>query len=313
LNTKLTIFSLILPILVISTPQIIISLLLVEIAFSFDIEVGVAGQLNTVAMVISAIMAVLMGVLSVRYRYKSLLLAGLAFLCISVLGCFVSPTFSFLLVVFPLAGLSRSMVQPMSQALIGALFWVDERPKILGYLWAGMALAYVIGSPVISFIGDWRFAFLLFVLPLAVVSLALAIIGIPSVAHRAASSQQYLQGFTAIFQNTSAIACVIANVLSVIAFQVLSFYSIPFYRQHFLIDKTFTSFLLSGVALIYSVGSVVGGKVSIATRTKKSNCFGCFVKRCTGTVIHERSVFMVVIDPVLYGWFFGEYAKCRVQ
>ena len=162
LSKRLTILSLILPGLVIYIPRLIISLLLIEIAFSFDIEVGVAGQISTVASIVSAVMALLMWVLSVRYRHKSLLIAVVAFLAVASLGCYLTPNFSLLLVIFSLTGISMTMVQPMSTAIIGKLFSVEERPKVISYLMAGMTLSYVIGPPIINVIDDWRITFILF-------------------------------------------------------------------------------------------------------------------------------------------------------
>jgi predicted MFS family arabinose efflux permease len=261
LSKRLTIPSLILPYLVSMIPNLIISLLIIEIAFSFDIEVGVAGQLGTTTSIVSAIMALLMGVLSVRYRHKSLLIAGLAFLTVSSLGCFVTPNFGLLLVVFSLTGISMAMVQPMSQALIGNLFSVEERPKVLGYLMGGMALSYVIGPPIISFIDDWRLAFLVFALPLTLFSIFLAFIRVPSATNSNPLSQRYLQGFKKVLRNKSAIACIVANILTVMAMRVLNFYGIPFYRQQFLVDKTFMSVIVSGVSLMYIPGSLIGARL----------------------------------------------------
>jgi predicted MFS family arabinose efflux permease len=101
-------------------PPLISSLLLIEIAFSFNVEVGVAGQLGTTQSIASAIMALLMGVFSVRYQHKSLLLVGLVVLSIAALGCVIAPTFGLLLVAFAFTGISLVMVQPMSHALARA-------------------------------------------------------------------------------------------------------------------------------------------------------------------------------------------------
>ncbi|MEE8569776.1 MAG: MFS transporter [Candidatus Bathyarchaeia archaeon] len=91
------------------------------------------------------------------------------------IGCYLTPNFALLLVVFSLTGISMAMVQPMSQALIGNLFSIEERPKVIGYLMAGMALSYVIGSPVITVIDDWRLTFVLFLFPFTLLSIFLAI------------------------------------------------------------------------------------------------------------------------------------------
>jgi predicted MFS family arabinose efflux permease len=170
-----------------------------------------------------------------------------------------------------------AMVSPMSQALIGSLFSVQERPKIIGYLFGGMALSYVLGSPVINVINDWRLAFILFLFPLALFSLFLAIVGIPSTSSRNPSRQRYLQGFKQVFQNKSATACVIANILTIMAMRVFGFYSIPFYRQQFLVDKTFMSFLVSGSASIYAASSVISGRFVNRFGRKRLTVIGAFL------------------------------------
>jgi MFS family permease len=45
------------------------------------------------------------------------------------------------------------------------------------------------------------------------------------------------------------------------AFRVISFYGIPFLRQQFVVDKGLTSFIVSGVALVFMAGSVMGGQL----------------------------------------------------
>ena len=114
--------------------------------------------------------------------------------------------------------ISMVMVQPMSQALIGSLFSVEERPKVMGYLIGGMSLSYVIGPPVINMIDGWRLAFILFLFPLTLLSILLAIRGVPSTSSSNPSSQRYLQGFKEVLRNKSVIACVVANVLFFVAF-----------------------------------------------------------------------------------------------
>ena len=261
MSQRLTIPSLILSNYVVAIPQLVISLLIVEIALSFDIEVGVAGQLGTAQSIVSAVMALIMGVLSVTYRHKSLLLVGIISAIVAAVGCYLSPSFVLLLVMIAVTGISIAMVRPMSQALSGYLFAVQERPKVMGYLMAGGALSYVIGSPIIAVLTEWRLAFLLFMFPLSLVGFILAFVGIPSTSSNTKSSQQFLQGFRAVFQNKSAIACFIAIVLYIIAYRIIQFYSIPFYRQQFSIDATTMSFIMSGLTLGFVTSSVIGGRL----------------------------------------------------
>ena len=83
-------------------PLLIVSLLLIEVSLSFGVSVGVASQIKTVAFVVSVIMGLVVGGLSVKVRHKSLLVVGLVFLTISSVGCFLSPNFIVLLLVFSL-------------------------------------------------------------------------------------------------------------------------------------------------------------------------------------------------------------------
>jgi predicted MFS family arabinose efflux permease len=237
------------------------SLLIIEIAFAFEIDVGVAGQIFTAQSIASATMSLLMAAISVRYSHKSLLLVGLVVLCVSALGCAVSPSFGLLLIAYSVMGLSFTMIRPMSQALIGSLFTIQERPKMLGYLLAGFAIAYVVGPHIINFIGDWRLALLLFMFPLTLVSFILAFRGIPSVPSGTPLRQQLLHGIRAVLQHRSALACVTANVLFGLVIRVIHFYGIPFYREHFLLDTTSASVLVTVISLGYVIGGLVGGRV----------------------------------------------------
>jgi len=97
--------------------------------------------------------------------------------------------------------------------------------------------------------------------PLSLLSLVLAWIGIPSTTRATSSRQEYFQGFRAVFQNKSAVACFIAIVLYVIAYRVVQFYAIPFYRQQFSVDAATMSLILSGLTLGFVISSAVGGRL----------------------------------------------------
>ena len=89
MSKQLTIPALLLSSIVFAIPQLIMSLLIIEIAFSFEIDVGVAGQIFTTQSIASATVSLLMAAFSVRYSHRSLLLGGIVVLCVSALGCAV--------------------------------------------------------------------------------------------------------------------------------------------------------------------------------------------------------------------------------
>ena len=66
---------------------IITSLLLIEIGLTFGVPVGLTGQLRTTSSIVGVFVALLLGVLSLRYSSRSLLLTGSLLLIIAAVGC----------------------------------------------------------------------------------------------------------------------------------------------------------------------------------------------------------------------------------
>jgi len=259
---KTFVSTLVLANLVTATPILVTSLLLIEISQTFGIEVGTATQLSTVASTASVIMGLLMGGLSIRFKHKSLYLMGLALLCLSALGSYLSPTFIVLMLAFAIYGVRRAMIRPIGQALVGRFFSLQQRPKITSYLITGMLSAYLVGSSLTNIISDWRMMFLVFLLPVASVTLFFAFKGIPSTPKSDSSRQQYSQAFKDVLFNKSALTCLIGRVLYMMPVNAVGVsLASSFYRQTFLVDKVFMSVAFIGGSMTGIVGSLVGGRL----------------------------------------------------
>ena len=252
--------------LTIAPPAVLTGLLLVDIALSFGTSVGVAGQIRTFSALASVVSALLMSVLSIRFKHKSLLLVGLAFLTISAVGCGLAPDFNSLLVSYSLSGLGSAMVVSMTNTLVAEYFPVEKRARAVSLVVASEAMAYAVGAPVIGFIagfGGWRTTFLVFVFTVSLLGLLLASRGLPSTSRSPQSRtgrKTYSGGFKDIFSNRSAVACLVGATLSVISFQVILLYSASFIRQRFLLPTSLVSLSSMVTALSYTVGSLVAGR-----------------------------------------------------
>jgi DHA1 family inner membrane transport protein len=244
---------------------VLAALLLIDIGKTFGASVGVMGQVNTSYSVAAFIFALLMGVLSIRFKHKSLLLAGLLLMSVSALGCFLASNFMVMLVFYSLSGIGYVMVSPMTFAMVGEHCALEKRANAIGWIVAGGALVYVIGAPVIavmSGLNDWRFPLLGFVIPVLLVSFPLAFLGLPSCsANRQASTDMrtYLGSFKEILVNRSAVACLVGDVLRSAAFVAIVLFMTSFIRQRFLIQTDLASIVLLGGALCYALGSLVSG------------------------------------------------------
>jgi len=267
---KRTITKLFIPSIVLSqfssmTPGILTGLLLIEISSTFNVNVGVAAQMRTVASTISMIFAIVLATLSVRMQAKTLMSIGLGLQIVSVIGCVLSPSLNMLILSYSFTGFASAIIGPMSLTLIGENLTIEKRGKAIGWIMTGAALSYVIGAPIIntiSDIGGWRLSFLGYVAPAAAMSLILIWVSIPfkerSYPSRALG---FFSGFREVLGNSSAISCMIGNALMNASYQAVIYFSSSFYRQIFQISKAYASVLIIGSALSFTFGSQVGGRL----------------------------------------------------
>jgi predicted MFS family arabinose efflux permease len=165
-------------------PTLVVSLLLIEIAASFNVTPGIAGQLSTASSLLSIIFALIIGLLSARYSHKSLLTYGLLLYAFAAASGFLSGTLLIMLPLFALTGVARAMVDPMVNSLIGTHVPADRRTSAISYTVAGLALVYVLGSlstAYLSSLTEWRIVLLLIVTPITVLNVILTLYLVPSV------------------------------------------------------------------------------------------------------------------------------------
>ena len=250
-----------------TTPRgIILSLLLIEIGLTFGLPVGVTGQVGTAGSIAAFVSSLFMGVLSVRFKHKSLLMTGLLLLSVALLGCSQAPNFTLLLIFTVLAGLGGAMVMPMTTTLVAKHLPLKKRARALGLLMATLSVSFLIGAPVISYISDiggWRLSFLVYALPFPLLGLLLDVKGLP---HESESEQTSLKkgnlidGYKGVLSNRSAVACLLGNALSSATFAGITLYAISFYRQHFLVSKGMATYFMIGFSLSYTVGALISSR-----------------------------------------------------
>jgi len=215
-----------------------------------------------VAWFTTAVGSLLMGVASVRFNAKSLLVTGLIFFSISAVGCALAINFSMLLIFYTLSGVGLAMVSPMSYTLVVDHIPLQQRVRAIGWVLTGSSLAAVFGSPIIGVIaksGGWRWTFLGFVLPLTILGFVLVTKEVPPLHNPplAANKRKYLDGFKGIFANKSAVACLGGMGLAPAARQAIVLYSASFVRERFLVSIEFASLLILGTAICSILGNQV--------------------------------------------------------
>jgi DHA1 family purine base/nucleoside efflux pump-like MFS transporter len=295
---------------------VVVSLLLIDIGETFGVSEGVMGQINTLYSIMAVVFALLMGIFSLRFKHKSLLLIGLLFIGISALGCLVAADFSGMLVSYSLSGLGWAMVSPMCVTLIGEHFSLEKRASAIGWIVAGGALSFVIGAPIIASIaslGGWRLTIIGFVIPILLASLLFAFISLPSISHShqpTVDGKTYLKSFKGVLSGKSAIACLIGDALRSASFIAIVIYGASFFRQQFLVSIDFASIWILGAASCYAFGGLVSGPVVNRFGRKPSTVSTAFL---TGILtITYACVFNLWLSLALSfidSWFFGMVAS----
>jgi DHA1 family putative efflux transporter-like MFS transporter len=245
--------------------QMVITLFLLDIAETFGAPAGVVGQVQTLSSAIAVVVALLTGVLTVRFKPRTLLIVGVMSIGISALGCFFSVNFGMLLVAYAFSGLGMAMAMPMNMTLVAELYPSERRTGVLGIINTGMTMGYLVGPPIVNYfavIGGWRASMLYYVLPITVTSLLLILRGVPKTKDKAVetSTVGVLDGFRGVFTVRSAVWCLAAAAIMMFSWQFLALYSISFYRERFLISTGMASLVLLTMSVCTTLGNLVVGR-----------------------------------------------------
>jgi DHA1 family inner membrane transport protein len=248
-------------------PPIVVSILLIEIAASFNVVPGIAGQLSTASSLLSIIFALIMGLLSARYSHKSLLTFGLILYAFSAASGLLSGTLYVMLPLFAITGVARAMVDPMIGSLIGTHVPADRRTSVIGYTYAVLALVYVLASlstAYISSLAEWRIVLLLIVTPITVLNIVLTLYFVPSVKRevKETSISSIFSGYREGLKNRSVLACLIGTFLSLSTWNAILIYGVTFWRKVFGVSIAFASQTMIFTSLSYIIGSLLANRLA---------------------------------------------------
>jgi predicted MFS family arabinose efflux permease len=154
------------------TDSFVVAGVLPEIAHSFDVGIGAAGQMTTVYAVTLGLLAPVIAAPAAHRPRKQILLAGLGVFVLANLGTAIAPTFEIALVTRALAGLGAAMFFPTATGSAASIVPPEKRGFALSVVATGMTVSTALGAPIgtlIGGLGDWHWT-MVFVAVLAVIS-----------------------------------------------------------------------------------------------------------------------------------------------
>ena len=261
-------------------PAVSLSLLLIDIAESITVPVATLGQISSFSSFLSIFMAIIMGVLSVRYSHKLLLSSGLILICVSIIGTSLSTNFSSILLLYSFVGIGYSMVMPMVTTYIGELYPPEGRTKVMGQLIAVRSIVSFLAPLITGYIlarSTWRIAYSSFNLSITLLSLGLVIWAISADERHPKSESNLLAGIRAIIRNRSALAFLLAGALGITPFIAISVYNGSYLRQVFNLPVETVSQLMPLTAISVTVGLLVSNRFVESLGLKKVVYLSTFV------------------------------------
>lgn len=249
-----------------SIASMLSGLLLIDIGETFNVTVGVAGQMCTFSFIISIIFALLTSMFSVKYNHKTLLQIGLLAYIASAIGCYLAPNFNIMMAAFSLSGIGYALATTMTFTLTG-LFPQKKRGEAIGFIIAGMSGSYLIGALVVPYlqsIGGWRYTFFGYLLPSSALALILTTLIIPRGSSGSDNRDQIKlgEGFKAIFSNRSAFFSLLGYLLIIVMWQGILTYNTSFFRTSFLISIGEASIIILIGSTLYTIGSVASSRIA---------------------------------------------------
>lgn len=137
--------------------------LLETLAADLDVTTAVAGQLQTAFVLTSAVLGPVAAWLFGRIDRRLMVIAGLSLSVALHVACALTPNFGTLMVLRALAGLAGALSGPAASVAAATLAPPERRGSALAMVSGGMTLAFVVGIPIGSVVGNafgWRATFL---------------------------------------------------------------------------------------------------------------------------------------------------------
>jgi predicted MFS family arabinose efflux permease len=249
--------------------DVIVPLLRPEIARSFGISTSTTFQLSAFNAITAVVTGLTLSALSIKIKYKSLMLSGVLCIVVCSIGVFFAPTFLFAQVFYTFNGIGSVIVGAMSSTLVGELYPDDKKARILSLIFFVGYIAALVGNPIAGYVAEvsgaanWRNTLLWFILPVTVVCFLMVLFFIPRKTLPtivAEKQRRIFSGFREVFTNKSTVACLASGFFGAALFSVTSFDG-SFTAEVFGMTPFLRSFLPVAAILLLIIGAFIGGAI----------------------------------------------------
>jgi MFS family permease len=249
--------------------DVLSSLFLVDLSKAFLgsnslVSIAIVSQIVTISSIVAIVFGILNGFLVVRVKHKTLLLMGTICIVIGTVGCLLAPNLLFLQIFYPFDGIGTITIGAMCFTMIGETLPLEKRAKSIGFVTSMGIASTAIGFALAGYfatVGGWRLYLAWYVLPIAILAVALSYFAIPKNLPQISRNEvSFTKSLKNVFFNKSATACLIVNVF-LTAGGVWSFFAATFWRQKFLLPVSTVAMITVAVVFVYAFGGFLAGRL----------------------------------------------------
>ncbi|PZC45810.1 MAG: putative arabinose efflux permease, MFS family [Chloroflexi bacterium] len=270
--------------------------LLVSIANDLNVEVAVAGQLNTITAFVWLFMAFVAGYFSDRHGRRLILLIGLSCATAGLLGTALAPNFPAAMFFRAVTGLG-GLIPPTCGALIADFVPTSKRGKGLGWMTAAGGMSVVVGIPIMTLIAEaasWRWSFGLAAAGTLLV-LLLVLVKLPNPERVGVASGGLLSRFKPLARLSLIYEISFINVCQRIAFSAF----LTYFAAYLIVTKGLSTGETALPMAIAGVGTVVSpaviGYLSDTKHRLLIMPIGLTIGGITGLIAFQADVPLVVL------------------
>jgi DHA1 family inner membrane transport protein len=243
----------------------LIAALLVNISRDIEVTVGTAGQIITIAAILSGILSPVIGPLSDRLGRKRLLIVGLITIGIAFIGYSLTKEFSIIIGFSVLLGLGTAMAFPNILSSVGDYFPLKRQGTAMAIVNLGPPIATIGGVPLGALIADrygWQTSILCVGVGMLVIAFLILII-LPSLKPvRSPQDISYLSKLREVLRQKNVLYILASNIMMSGTFQTIDIYLVAFLMVSYSLKIGQVAPFISLMAIGQFAGTLLGGQMA---------------------------------------------------
>lgn len=283
----------------------VVSPILPAISQDLNLDISRAGLLITAYMIPFGIFQIIFGPLADRYGKKQVVTFSILTFTIATGVCALGTSLSSLALFRALTGIFAASVMPISLALIGDVFPMNERQQAIGTFmglsFLGQGLSMVLGGTIAFFL-NWRGVFITYAL-LSLIPAVLLIKNYKLMPSEKNANSQIIKPYIKLISSTTSLFTYIIVVLEGM-FIVGSFsYTGSYIAKEYHYNNLYIGLIMTGFGIMSVIGGRIGGKIASKIGPRKVLSLGLVSALFADIIIYfyGTNVFMLILAVALLG------------